>query len=190
MRESGGPHDAWAASRAKRGTLPGEEWKIQVVCTGDGSHRPFPLATYHHDASPEPRVVDNDLLQSGKFLKSWLDLRGRQDAGAVRRMRQSVPYWEKLADGDPLIPPGPWGASAEWGWGQFGRESHSYHFFCSRCPDTGTGARNLGRPRETRIDSYRFIDVYVREVGSAGGHRLDVSHLPEWGRAVLSTPDQ
>ncbi len=95
-------------------------------------------------------------------------------------MHQTVPYWEPLEPDDPSIPAGPWGEQAQWGWTFFGREQHSYIFYCSRCPNPEDGSRRIGRPRETSVDSYRFVGVYIRDAATKGSADLDVSRLREW----------
>ena len=95
-------------------------------------------------------------------------------------MHETVPYWEQLEAGDPAIPQGPWGDQPQWGWGFFGRERHFYIFYCGRCPNPADGTPRSSRPRKTAVDSYKFVNVYVREAVASGAAELDVSRLTEW----------
>ena len=173
-------NDARAASEAQRAWLPLESWTVRVVCRGGGAHSALPLARYHHDAAAEPRRLTREHLEGGLHLRPWLNLRGPDFKPEDRRMHQTVPYWEALRAGDPLIPAGPWGEQPQWGSTLFGRVQHSYIFYCSRCPNPNDGSRRIGQPRKTVVESYRFVNECIREAVAQGGAEVDVSHLPEW----------
>jgi len=177
--ESADRANPWAAVEASGAFLPPEAWSVRIVCTGRGKHKSLTLARYHHDAADAPRPINETHLQGGQHMTARLFPKGRWQDGDPRRMRERLPHWEPLTPGDPSIPPGPWGDEPQWGWGQFGRTWHAYIFLCSRCP-TADGEPRTGRAREVRVDSYRFVDVYVREAVNAGRTYLDVSDCSEW----------
>lgn len=166
--ESADRANPWAALEAAGAFLPPEAWSVRVVCTGRGQHKALTLARYDHDATDGLRPLDEQHLQGGRHLR-----------GYPWSKRETLPYWEPLPLGDPSIPDGPWGAEPGWGWGRFGRTSHAYVFLCRRCAGPHGTART-GRPREIRVDSCRFVDVYVREAVQAGLSQLDVSDFAEW----------